>query len=111
VLAVVAIGGEKFTRSGLEPDLQTLAKAMPSGLRSKCNVSSIAAATGINRETVRRKVLFLQTKGILQNDEVDGIHVASSFAGSEEVRGIVRAQVDAVVRATDQLRTVGVFKR
>lgn len=110
VLAVVAIGAEKFTRDELEPELGSLAAKMPPGRLSRCNVTSIAAATGIKRETVRRKVLQLQALGILEKVEPDGIRVSAAFAARPEVRSIVQAQVDAVVRATNQLRSFGILE-
>ena len=109
VMAVVAVGAEKFTRAELEPELRSLAEPMPSGRLSRCNISSVAAATGISRETVRRRVLHLVARGILEKDPVDGIRVAASFAGRPEVRSIVQAQVEALVRAADQLRSSGVL--
>lgn len=48
LVAVAAVGGEKFKRGGLEDELQSLSVAMPEGRLTKCNVSSIAAATGMN---------------------------------------------------------------
>lgn len=109
VMAVVAVGAEKFTRAELEPELRTLAAPMPSGRLSRCNISSVAAATGISRETVRRKISYLIARGILEKDQADGIRVAASFAGRPEVRDIVQAQVEALVRAADQLRSSGVL--
>jgi DNA-binding transcriptional ArsR family regulator len=110
-LAVVAIGAEKFTRADLDPELGSLAMAMPPGRLNKCNISSIASATGINRETVRRKVARLQELGILsRKQEPDGIRVTSAFAAREEVQRSVHAQVDALVRAWQQLRSYGVVK-
>ena len=107
VMAVVAIGAEKFTRGVLEAELHNLATAMPLGRLNQCNYRSIAAATGMNRETVRRKVLRLQGLGILENVEPDGIRVAPIFAAQEEVKATIRSQVDAITRATDRLRSLG----
>lgn len=41
-LAVVAIGAEKFMRAEFDPELGSLAVAMPPGRLNKCNISSIA---------------------------------------------------------------------
>lgn len=111
MMAVVAIGAEKFTRAELDPELNSLATAMPRGRLNTCNISSIAAATGINRETVRRKVARLQELGILsKKEQPDGIRVTPTFAARPEVRTSVRAQVDALVRAAQQLKSYGVLK-
>jgi hypothetical protein len=109
VMAVVAIGAEKFTRGELSPELHSLAQTMPQGQLAKCNLRSIASATGIHRETVRRKVSKLQLSGILFADPVDGIRVTPSFAAREEVSRVVESQVDALARATSLLRAAGVF--
>jgi DNA-binding IclR family transcriptional regulator len=82
---------------------------MPQGQLAKCNLRSIASATGIHRETVRRKVSKLQLSGILFADPVDGIRVTPSFAAREEVSRVVESQVDALARATSLLRAAGVF--
>src|SRR4051812_16555350 len=46
LLSVVAITGEKFTRSGLTGEQRALRTFLPLGDLQGCNVSSIAAATG-----------------------------------------------------------------
>lgn len=107
VMAVVAIGAEKFTRGELEPELHNLKATMPPGRLNAPNVSSIASATGINRETVRRRVLHLVEVGILEREEGGGLRVAASFAARHELRTVIRAQVDAIERTVKQLRSFG----
>jgi Fic family protein len=68
-LAVVAITAERWTRAELEPELRDLTRPLPGEHLTVCNVSSIAAATGLNRETARRKVNALVAQGILAKDE------------------------------------------
>ena len=55
-LAIAAINGEKLLREDLEHDRQDLRNPMPVDRLTRCNLNSIAVATGINRETARRKV-------------------------------------------------------
>jgi DNA-binding transcriptional regulator YhcF (GntR family) len=107
VMAVVAIGAEKFIRGELEPELHNLKASMPEGRLNAPNVSSIAAATGINRETVRRKVLHLAKIGLLEREEGGGLRVPASFAGRDELRYVIRSQVDAIERTVNQLRSIG----
>src|ERR1051325_5192402 len=58
LVAVMAISGERFTRGEqLDPELKSLRNPIPPELQTPCNVSSIGAATGLNRETARRKEL------------------------------------------------------
>src|SRR5690348_4834761 len=65
VLAMVVISSERLLRQELGPDLQTLATQIPPELLGSCNISSIATATGLNRETVRRKVGHLVVTGLI----------------------------------------------
>src|SRR3982751_6219250 len=64
-LAVVAITGERLTRTDLPADLCNVATPLPPGYAAGCNISSIASATGLNRETTRRKVSALIARGFL----------------------------------------------
>jgi hypothetical protein len=64
-LAVVAVSSERMLRETLDPDLGSLNVQMPSNSLGICNISSIAKATGFNRETARRKVDELVARGIL----------------------------------------------
>lgn len=50
-LAIIVIMSERLLRSQLDPELESLVVPMPSEDLAKCNLSSIAAATGLNRET------------------------------------------------------------
>src|SRR5688572_9384549 len=53
LLAIVAISSEKLTRVELPPERRALRKPVAHDTLSPCNISSIAAATGFNRETTR----------------------------------------------------------
>src|SRR3954468_17949082 len=66
VMAVVAITGDRLTRIDVIPELRSMAHAVPRALLGKCSISSIAAATGLNRESARRVVNRLIERGILQ---------------------------------------------
>ena len=57
LLAVAAISGERFTRGEpLEEEFRHLRPTIPGQRVVYGNASSIAAATGFNRETTRRKL-------------------------------------------------------
>lgn len=109
LMAVIVIGAEKFVRGDLECELLDLTAAMPPGRLSSCNISSISAATDMNRETVRRKVCRLVDIGILQKEAGDGYRISPEFAARPEVRPAVRKQLEAVLRATRQMQTLGVM--
>lgn len=108
LMAIIVIGAEKLLRTELDPELQTLARRLPQSRFSKVNFSSIAAATGINRETVRRKVNDLQEAGVVVRDK-EGIRIAHGVLQFEILRDIIDAQLDAVTRTVNQLSRLGVL--
>lgn len=108
LMAIIVIGAEKLLRTELDPELQTLAMRLPQDRFSRVNFSSIAAATAINRETVRRKVNELQAAGMVLRD-VDGIRIAHGVLKFEALREIIDAQLDAITRTVNQLSRLGVL--
>lgn len=108
LMAIIVIGAEKLLRTELDPELQTLAQQLPHDRFSKVNFSSIAAATAINRETVRRKVNDLQQAGIVTRDR-DGIRITPGLIEFDVIRQIIDAQLDAVTRTMNQLSRLGVL--
>lgn len=108
LMAIIVIGAEKLLRTELDPDLQTLAQRLPPDRFSRVNFSSIAAATGINRETVRRKVNDLRNAGMVVRDR-EGIRIAHGVLQFEVLRAIIDAQLDAVTRTANQLSRLGVL--
>lgn len=108
LMAILVIGAEKLLRSELHPELQTLAVRLPENRLSKVNFSSIAAATAINRETVRRKVNELQRAGMVLRDK-DGIRIVQGVVKFETLREIIEAQLDAITRTVNQLLKIGVL--
>jgi DNA-binding IclR family transcriptional regulator len=95
-------------RSELDPDLQSLVQRLPSSKIAKVNLSSIAAATAINRETVRRKVNNLEKMGWVLRDK-DGIRMVPGVISYEVLRKIIGAQLDALTGAANQLVKLGVL--
>ena len=59
---------ERLLRTELGPEYESLDKPMPMTDLSRCNINSIASATGLNRETARRKVNQLVESGLLVKD-------------------------------------------
>ena len=108
LMAVIVIAAERVLRADLDPVLQSLSRELPRSNRAKVNLSSIAAATAINRETVRRKVHNLQEAGWLLRDK-DGIRVVQGVVPYETVRDIISAQLDALTRIFHQLEKLGVI--
>lgn len=108
VMAIVVISAERVLRTDLDPDLQTLAQQLPASKVGKVNLSSIAAATAINRETVRRRVNNLQRAGWVHRDK-DGIRTVQGVMPFEVLLNIIGAQLDALTRTVNQLAKLGVL--
>ena len=108
VMAIIVIGAERVLRSELESDLQSLEKQLPSSKVAKVNLSSIAGATAINRETVRRKVNNLQKAGWVVRDK-DGIRMVPGVIPYDILRKIIGAQLDALTGTANQLVKLGIL--
>ena len=108
VMAIIVISAERVVRTELESDLQSLVQRLPSTEIAKVNFSSIAAATAINRETVRRKVNSLEKAGWVVRDK-DGIRTVPGVIPYEVLRKIIGAQLDALTGTANQLVKLGVL--
>jgi hypothetical protein len=105
LLAVVAICGERLTRTELPEKLRSVATPLPPGFAAECNVSSIAAATGLNRETTRRKVNALIEAGYLVRSDEGEISYPTSRQQDPATLDFLRKQLEAVARfANDAIR-------
>jgi hypothetical protein len=103
LVSVVAITSERFTRAGLEEELKTLETPLPLDALAPCNVSSIAAATGLNRETTRRKVNALIEEGYLVRSEEGVISFTPGHFQQNYIHELVRSQLDSLVRTANDL--------
>jgi DNA-binding transcriptional ArsR family regulator len=110
LIAVVAITSERLLRTELAPEERELARAITPERLARCNVSSISSATGINRETTRRKVKALIEQGLLTREEDGTINFAPGFAQRDVSLTLVRRQLDGVVRLANELTRMGVLK-
>ncbi|MEA3051178.1 MAG: hypothetical protein QOG72_81 [Sphingomonadales bacterium] len=105
LLAVVAICGERLTRTELPAELRNVATPLPSGFAAECNISSIAAATGLNRETTRRKVKALVEAGYLVRSEEGEVSYPIERQQDPATLDFLKKQLEAVVRfANDAIR-------
>jgi hypothetical protein len=108
LMATIVISAERVARTELDLDLQTLVQQLPASKVTKVNLSSIAAATAINRETVRRKVNTLDKEGWLIRDKA-GIRTVHGVVPYEILHSIIGAQLDALTRAVNLLSELGVL--
>jgi len=106
---VVAISGERLTRASLSGDLRSLATPLPPGMAGECNVSSIAAATGFNRETTRRKVKALIDSGYLRRASGGEIALMPGVLSSESTQALAKHQIEAIARFVNEALRDGVL--
>jgi len=102
MVAVAAITAERFTRSGLSDEMRTLDWAMPLDRLAPCNVSSIAAATGLNRETARRRVNALVKSGALIRSSNGEIAFPLGRMQDPATALLVRKLLEAVTRFVNE---------
>jgi len=107
--SVVAISGERLTRAGLSDALRSLATPLPPGMAGECNVSSIAAATGFNRETTRRKVKALIDHGYLRRTLDGEIALMPGMLSSESTQALAKHQLEAITRFVNEAVRDGVL--
>jgi predicted transcriptional regulator len=108
LMAIIVIKAEKLLRSGLDPDLESFDRELPRAHHSRVNLSSIASATSINRETVRRKVNRLEEDGMITRDK-EGIQIVPGGISLDDLRNVLDAQLQTLVRTVNQLIRIGVL--
>ncbi|HVH49344.1 MAG TPA: hypothetical protein VM760_05640, partial [Sphingomicrobium sp.] len=109
LMAIVAIGTENLFRTDDLGKFEDLSTPINLHLLRKCNLSSIAETTGLNREMVRRRVGKLERNGILRREEDGGVRIADEVLEHAEVRESVRSQLVSMVATLDRLRKDGVL--
>jgi hypothetical protein len=105
--AIQSIGGEKLLRQMGELSARDLGTELPYEQLTTCNLASIAAATGINRETVRRRSNRMVEEGLLIRTD-GSFHVAESVLKLPVVREVVHKQLASMQMALHRLRLLGV---
>jgi hypothetical protein len=107
LLAVVAISAEKFTRGDLAGELRSLETPLPQDQLGSCNVSSIAVATGFNRETTRRYVHRLIEREILQRGPDGTIHFTAGYLQGGQIADLLQLQLDTLGRSVSEFLRIG----
>jgi Fic family protein len=110
LVAIAAITAERFTRGGLSDDQKSLDREMPLEKLAPCNVSSIAAATGLNRETARRRVNALVKAGALVRSAAGEISYPVGRMQDPRTAELVRKLLEAVVRFVNESAKDGVIR-
>ena len=110
LVAVVAIRSERLLRDDLPPELRSLATPIGPERLGKCNLSSIASATGLNRETTRRKVASLIEQGLLVREADGSFNFVPGRVQSKAIGKLIRGHLDHVVRLINELDRLGVVE-
>ena len=108
VMAVIVISAEKALRCESDAQDLSLRNKLPPEKIGRVNLSSLAAATGINRETVRRKVNKLQETGWLLRDKRD-IRTITGAISPDVIHDVILTQLEAVTGTVNRLHRAGVL--
>jgi hypothetical protein len=104
LLAVAAICGERFTRGEpLAEEFLNLRPTITGHQVTYGNVSSVAAATGFNRETTRRKLNQLVDAKILMRTGNGRYRFDPTGRDVDRIMALVRKQLDTLVRTGNEL--------
>ncbi len=109
MVAVIAISSERLLRADLPPRYRSLAAPLDPALIGKANIASIAHATGLNRETARRKVNDLIARGHLVRAADGAIGFPPGLTQSDRIRAQARAQLGEIAAIANQLERMKVL--
>jgi len=109
LVAVAAIKTDKFSRAQMSEDQMDLQNPLDQSAYAKCSISSIAEATGLNRETARRKVNDLVERGYLERVGRSSVVFRTGFQQEAVVQEAVDAQLEAFRRTAEALVRDGIL--
>jgi hypothetical protein len=109
MVAVLAISAERMLRTEVPPEFRRLETPVEPSMLRKVNISSIAHATGLNRETTRRKVNDLVEQELLTRFEDGSIGFRPGLVQEERIRKQVRGQLGEIAAVANQLMKFGVL--
>ena len=110
LLAIVGVSSERLTRVELSPDRRAINEPLEDEALTPCNISSIAAATGFNRETTRRYVNRLVAQGVLVRTASGSIRLVDGFIQRRETAELLAVQLEAFTRTANDLVRLGVLE-
>lgn len=109
-VAVAAITTERLTRRKLSTEQMDLRHPFPRDLYTKCSVQAVAHATGLNRETARRKINNLVQRGLLEKTGSNSIMFRPGFPQEQMVAELIKDQLEIFRRTADALLRDGVLE-
>ena len=109
MISVIAIGTARLLRGEFPARYRSLAVPIDPALLGKVNIAGIAAATGLNRETARRKVNDLIEHEMLVRHDDGSIGLAPGLIQEDRIREQVRGQLGEIAMVAEQLLRIGVL--
>lgn len=109
ILAVVASTLERTIRADETGEFSDIRQAVPDEHIAPCNVASIAVATGLPRETARRKVNALIADGILRRDRRGVIAFVTGVGQHPVVYRMLRRQAGEIARLATVFSEAGIM--
>jgi hypothetical protein len=111
MMAVALINTESLTRTKLvEHGIADIKNGVPPNLLRKCNISSVALATGLNRETTRRKVAHLIKRGFLARAADGHVYLEPELGIRGVMAQTVRSQLETFAKAANEFLRDGTLK-
>lgn len=109
MIAVIAITAGRLLRTDVAPEYRRLDQPMERPMLARCNISSIAHATGLNRETTRRKVNDLIEQELLTRDADGSVRFRTGLVQEDRIRDQLRGQLGEIAALANQLIRLGVL--
>lgn len=109
LMAIVAISAGALAQTGDLNGFEDLGTPVDSGRLRKCNISSVAATTGLNRELVRRRLESLIKNGMVCRYSDGGVRIASSVVEHPAVWESTKDQLLSIAGTVETLRREGLL--
>jgi len=108
LVAVAVINFENLTRTKVKA-IEDIRNVVPPDMLTMCNITSIALATGLNRETARRKVAHLIELGLLARRPDGCVHFSPNSGDRNQYVAILRTQLQTFARTANDLLRDGII--
>jgi hypothetical protein len=109
ILAVVASTLERAIRGDENGEFSDLRFIVPDDQIGPCNIASISVATGLPRETARRKVNALIAEGILSRDRRGVITFVKGIGQNPVIYRMLRRQAGEIARLASVFSEAGIM--
>lgn len=110
VLAVAASTLERTLRTDETGTLSDLRHKLADEQVAPCNIASIAVATGLPRETARRKVNAMVADGVLKRNRRGAISFVNGVGQDPAVFAMLRRQAGEIARLTTIFSEAGIIE-